>query len=130
MAGYFVERRLIIGSCVAEGYQLTEIGLKNLQHVFTVWFPRAIYPDLTDDTVRIDVVVRMGRTTGKGVYSASFLTADGTVIKKIDYDEDRLIGKVCNEYDQRRSSYYGKKDGLDLRMVIYTTAPPPMDDRR
>lgn len=130
MAGYFVERRLIIGSCVAEGYQLTEIGLKNLQHVFTVWFPRAIYPDLTDDTVRIDVVVRMGRTTGKGVYSASFLTADGTVIKKIDYDEDRLIGKVCNEYDQRRSSYYGKKDGLDLRMVIYTTAPPPMGDRR
>jgi hypothetical protein len=130
MAGYFVERRLIIGSCVAEGYQLTEIGLKNLQHVFTVWFPRAIYPDLTDDTVRIDVVVRVGRTTGKGVYSASFLTADGTVIKKIDYDEDRLIGKVCNQYDQRKSSYYGKKDGLDLRMVIYTTAPTPMGDRR
>jgi len=131
MAGNFGERRLIIGSCVAEGYQLTEIGLKNLQHVFTVWFPRAIYADLTAETVRVDVVVRMGRTTGRGVYSASFLTADGTVIKKIDYDEDRLIGKVCNEYDQRRSAYYGKKDGFDLRMVIYNlTAPTNMGPQR
>ena len=130
MAGNFVERRIIIGHRLAEGYQLTEIGLKNLQHVFTVWFPRAIYSDLTDDTVRVDVVVRMGRTTGKGVYSTSFLTAEGTVIKKIDYDEERLIGKVCNQYDQRRSSYYGKKDGLDLRMVIYMPAPTPMGGRR
>lgn len=130
MAGSFVERRLIIGSRVAEGYQLTEMGVKNVQHVFTVWFPRAIYPDLTDDTVRVDVVVRMGRTSGKGVYSASFLAADGTVTKKIDYDEDRLVGKVCDQYDQRRGGYYGKKDGLDFRMVIYMTAPTPMGDRR
>ena len=108
---------------------MTEIGLKNLQHVFTVWFPRAIYPDLTDDTVRVDVVVRMGRTSGKGVYSASFLTVDGAVIKKIDYDEDRLIGKVCDQYDQRRSGYAGKKDGIDYRMVVYT-APKTAGGRR
>lgn len=109
---------------------MTEIGIKNLQHVFTVWFPRAIYPDLTDDTVRVDVVVRMGRTSGRGVYGASFLTADGTVIKKIDYDEDRMVGKVCGEYDQLRSGYCGQKNGLDFRMVIYNTAPTPMGDRR
>lgn len=130
MAGYLAERRLIIGSRAAEGYQLTEIGRKNLQHVFTVWFPRAIYPDLTDDTVRVDVVVRMGRTSGRGVYGASFLTADGTVIKKIDYDEDRMVGKVCDEYDQLRSGYCGQKHGLDFRMVFYTTAPTPMGGRR
>ena len=120
MAGY-VERRLIIGSRVAEGYHLTEIGLKNLQHIFTVWFPRAIYPDLTEDTVRVDVVVRMGRTSQRGLYSTTFIKSDGTVLKKIDYDEDRLIGKVCDEYDQLRSGYCGKKDGVDYRIVIYTT---------
>ena len=120
MAG-FVERRLIISSRVAEGYHLTEIGLKNLQHVFTVWFPRAIYADLTDDTVRVDVVVRMGRTSGRGLYTTSFIKADGTVLKVIDYDEDRLIGKVCEAYDQLRSGYCGKKDGNDFRIVLYTT---------
>ncbi len=102
---------------------MTEIGLKNLQHVFTVWFPRVVYYDLTDDTVRVDVVVRMGRTTGRGVYDASFRRADGTVIKKIDYDEDRLVGKVCDNYDQRRSGYFGKKDGMDYRVVVYAPTP-------
>ena len=113
------ERRLIICSRLAEGYHLTEIGLKNIQHVFTVWFPRAVYYDLTDDTVRVDVIVRMGRTSQRGVYDATFLKADGTVIKKIDYDEDRLVGKVCDNYDQRLSGYFGKKEGMDYRVAVY-----------
>jgi hypothetical protein len=124
MVGSLPERRLIICSRLSEAYHLTEIGLKNLQHVFTVWFPRAVYYDLTDDTVRVDVVVRMGRTTGRGVYDVSFLRVDGTVIKKIEYDEDRLVGKVCDNYDQRRSGYFGKKEGMDYRVVIYTPTPP------
>jgi len=129
MAAY-VERKLVIASKVAEGYHLTEVGLKNLQHIFIVWFPRAMYRELTDDTVRLDVIVRIGRTSGRGVYSTSFLRADGTVIKKADYDEDRLVGKVCDEYDQLRSGYCGKKDGYDYRIVVYTTQTAAPGGRR
>jgi len=130
MAASYVERKLIIASRVAEGYHLTEIGLKNLQHIFTVWFPRAIYRDLTDETVRVDVIVRIGRTSGKGVYTTTFVGSNGTVIKKTDYDEDRLIGKVCDEYDQLRSGYCGKKDGFDFRIVVYTTQTAAPTGRR
>lgn len=123
------ERRLIIRSRVAEGYHLTEIGLKNLQHVFTVWFPRAVYYDLTDDTVRVDIVVRRGWTSGRGVYAVSFLKADGSVIKNVTYDEDRFVGKVCENYDQKRSGYCGKKDGLDYRIAVYAAGPVTIDRR-
>jgi hypothetical protein len=128
-AGNGLERRLIISSRLAEGYQLTEIGLRNLQHVFTVWFPRAIYRDLTDDTVRVDIVIRKGWTSGRGVFATSFLKADGSVTKKLDYDEDRFVGKVCENYDQRRSSYCGKKDGLDYRIAVYAAGPVTIDRR-
>lgn len=124
MAAPIAERSLVVSSRLAEGYHLSELGLKNLQHVFTVWFPRAIYPDLTDDTVRVDVVVRMGRTTSRGVYATAFLRADGSVIKKIEYDEDRLVGRICEAYDQSRSGYCGKKEGLDYRIVVYKTSAP------
>jgi hypothetical protein len=99
---------------------LSEIGLKQVQHVFTVWFPRVVFFDLTDDTVRIDVLVRMGRATNKSVYNASFLRADSSLIKTIYYDEDRMSGKVCESFDQRRSGYFGQKDGFDYRIVFYT----------
>lgn len=117
------DRRVIVRSRTAEGYRLTEIGLKQLQHVFTVWFPRAIHGDLTDDTVRIDVLVRQGRTSGRNVYDASFLRADGSLVKRMDYDEDRLSGKVCDSYDQSRSGYFGQKDGHDYRMICYSDKP-------
>jgi hypothetical protein len=129
MAGNSLERRLIITSRLAEGYQLTEIGLKNLQHVFTVWFPRAVYYDLTDDTVRVDIVVRKGWTSGRGVYATSFLKADGSVLKNVEYDEDRFVGKVCENYDQKRSGYCGKKDGIDYRIVVYAAGPATVDRR-
>ena len=123
-----VERRLIISSVVAEGYLLNETGRRNLQHVLTDYFPRAVFFDLTDDTVRVDVVIKVGTTSGKNVLSASFLRADGSLIKSIDYDEDRIKGKVCESYEQSRSGYYGKKDGLDYRVVSYMVPalPPPV----
>ena len=121
--GQASERRLVIRSRVADGVTLTELGLKQLQHVFTVWFPRAVYQDLTDDTAAVDVVVRIGRTSAKNVFNVSFLRGDGSLIKKVDYDEDRLTGKTCLYYDQSQSGYYGKKDGLDYRVVIYSSGP-------
>jgi hypothetical protein len=117
------ERRLIICSRMAEGYHLTEDGRKHLQHVFTVWFPRFLHRDLTDDTVRVDVVVRQGTISGRRVFSTSFLRADGSEIKKAEYDEDRLTGAQCLTYDQARSGYCGSKDGADFRLVIYTADP-------
>ena len=129
MEGNSSERRLVISSRLAAGYQLTEIGLKNLQHVFTVWFPRAVYYELTDDTVRVDIVVRRGWTSGRGVYATSFLRADGSVIKNVEYDEDRFVGKVCENYDQGKSGYCGKKDGIDYRIVVYAAEPATIDRR-
>ena len=129
MEGNSTERRLVIRSRLGAGYQLTEIGLKNLQHVFTVWFPRTVYYDLTDDTVRVDIVVRHGWTSGRGVYATSFLRADGSVIKNVEYDEDRFVGKICENYDQSKSGYCGKKDGIDYRMVVYATKPATTDRR-
>ena len=126
MAGNLVERRLIISSRLAEGHHLTEDALKHVQHVFTVWFPRKVFRDLTDDTVRVNVVVKKGYASGKNVFSASFLRADGSSIKSEIYDEDRLTGAVCENYDQGRSGYWGKKDGLDYRIVIYTPGSTTM----
>lgn len=117
------ERMLIISSKVADGYQLTESALKNLQHTFTTWFPRAIYADLTPDTAQVKVVVKRGMITGKNEFSASFRRADGTVIKSTTYDQDRMVGKVCTQYDQSRTKYQGKRDGFDERVVYYVADP-------
>jgi hypothetical protein len=97
--------------------------------VFTVWFPRAVYRDLTDDTVRVDIVIRKGWASGRGVFATSFLRADGSVIRTVDYDEDRFVGRVCENYDQRRSSYCGKKDGVDYRIAVYAAGPVTIDRR-
>jgi len=105
---------------MAEGHLLTADGQKHLQHVFTVWFPRAVYRDLTDDTVGVVVVIRKGTISNRSVYTASFLRADGSVIKTTDYDEDRLTGVQCRSYDQQRSGYCGNKEGVDYRLIIYT----------
>lgn len=114
------QRLLTISSRLAERYELTESGHKNLQHIFTTWFPRVVYNDLTDDTVRVSVIVRRGIISGKNVFKASFLKADGSEIKSKEYDEDRMVGKVCKQYDQSKTSYFGKKDGFDHRHVYYT----------
>ncbi|MGH8662003.1 MAG: hypothetical protein ACREUB_09610 [Burkholderiales bacterium] len=108
---------------MADDYRLTQLELKRLQRVFTDWFPGAVFNDLTRDTVRVDVVVRKGRISGQSVYNASFVNADGSVIKKTDYDEDRITGKVCESYDPGRSAYFGKKDGFDYRNLFYSIRP-------
>ncbi len=118
-----IERRIILRTRLADGYDLTNIGLKHLQHVFTVWFPQAVFDDLTDDTVRVDVVVRKGQASGRSVYNASFVTADGSVIKITDYDEDRITGRVSKSYDLKRSVYFGNKDGFDYRNLFYLKRP-------
>lgn len=117
------ERRIVLRTRVADDYQLTDLELKRLQRVFTDWFPGAVFNDLTGDTVRVDVVVKKGRLTGQSVYNASFVNADGSVVKNANYDEDRITGKVCASYDPGRSGYFGKKDGFDYRNVFYTMRP-------
>ena len=116
------ERLLIISSRVAEQYELTDAGTKHLQHMFTAWFPRAVYHDLTDDTARVDVVVRKGVISKKNVFHTSFIGADDSVIKTVSYDEDRIVGKRCDQYVQNKTRYNGKKDGVDYRDVYYSTA--------
>jgi len=122
-AGQIIERRIMLRSRVADGYELTRIGLQHLQHMFTVWFPAAIFNDLTDDTVRVDVVVKKGNLSRQSVYSATFVSADGSVIRKANYDEDRITGKVCKSYDLRGSTYLGEVEGFDYRLLLYTITP-------
>jgi hypothetical protein len=111
-------RHVIIASRIAPGYQLNEFSRKHLQHVLTDWFPKAIYGDLTAETVRLDVIVRHSGIH-RNAYTAAFLKGDGSVIKTIDYAEGRLINAKCPSYDQQRSGYCGTKDGADFRLVIY-----------
>jgi len=123
------DRMLIISSRLAEGYQLTESATKNLQHVFTTWFPRVVYGDLTPDTAQVRVVVKKGMITTKNLFEAAFLRADGSTIKNAVYDQDRMIGKVCAHYDQGKTKYQGKKDGLDERAVYYVADPATIRNR-
>jgi len=117
------ERRVVLRHRVADDYQLTQLELKRLQHVFTDWFPAMVFSDLTEDTVRVDVVVRKGNLSGQSVYNTSFLKADGSVIKVAYYDEDRFTGKVCKSYDPGRSGYFGQKDGFHYRNMLFTIRP-------
>jgi hypothetical protein len=116
-------RILLIRSKVSPGYHLSESGLKDLQHTFTDWFPRALYADLTDDTVSVDVSVRKDFISGKGLLSASFKGEDGATIKSKEYSQDRLIGSVCDYYDKKKARYDGNHDGYDHRIVCYETKP-------
>lgn len=114
------ERCLLIRSRLADGYAFSESGMKDLQHVLTDWFPRAVHADLTSDTASVDLEIRKDYTTGKNIYGASFKRADGAVIKRTDYREEMLTGKSCPSYDRSRSRYDGKQDGFDRRLVYYS----------
>ena len=113
------ERFILFRSRLAEGYSFSESGRKNVQHVFTDWIPRAIYADLTDDTVSVDVDVSRDFASGRSLYNAVLKRSDGSVIKKSSYAEDRLIGKVCPQYNPKKSKYDGNRDGYDHRLVYY-----------
>lgn len=112
-------RHLLISSRLTPGYELTETATKHLQHLFTAWFPRAVYYDLTEDTVRVDVEVKQGNFSKKNLFSTSFLKADGSVSKVAHYDEESIVGKRCDQYDQSKTHYLGKKEGRDYRDVYY-----------
>ena len=112
------ERRIIIRSRMAKDFTLSETGLKNLQHVLTDWFPRTVYFDLTDDTVQVNVEVRKS-FTGKCAYNVTFISSDASVIKKAEYLEERMLGKVCKPFNRKRTRYDGNHDGFDHRLVIY-----------
>ena len=113
------ERRLVISSRITPGYHLNESGLKHLQHVLTAWFPRAIYRDLTPDTVRVDVIVRKSNIVNRNAYTAAFVKDDGSLIKTISYEEDRLMTAKCPSYDPLRSGYCGTRGDDHFRLVIY-----------
>ena len=114
------ERRLIIRSRMAKDFTLSETGLKSLQHVLTDWFPRTVYFDLTDDTVRVDVEIRKS-FTGKCAFNVSFIRSDASVIKKAEYAEERMLGKVCKPFNRKRTRYDGNHDGFDHRLVVYAS---------
>lgn len=116
-------RTLLIRSRMAPGYQLTEMGRKDLQHFFTDWFPRAVYFDLTADTVSVEATARKDYLSNKSVLGVVFKRADGTVIKNAEYSQDCLIGKVCEFYDRDSSHYQGNVDGFDQRVVNYSLTP-------
>ena len=123
MAEGYPDRQLTIRSRVADGYRFSQNNLKDLQHVLTDWFPRGVYPDLTGDTASVDVVVRKEYTSGRIMYATSFRRADGSVIKNMEYSEDRLVGKACANFEPKKSHYEGNKDGFDQRVVYYLSGP-------
>ena len=97
----------------------SESGRKNVQHVLTDWIPRAIYADLTDDTASVDVDVSRDFASGRSLYNAVLKRSDGSAIKKFSYAEERVIGKVCLQYNAKKTKYDGNKDGYDHRFVYY-----------
>ena len=113
------ERRLVISSRITPGYHLSQAGLKHLQHVLTDCLPKAIYHDLSQDTVRVDVLVRKSSILNGNAYTAAFVKGDGSVIKTINYEEDRLITAKCPSYDHVRSGYCGTRGDDHFRLVIY-----------
>ena len=117
------DRTVLIRTRVEPGYQLSASGQKDLQHVFTDWFPRALYYDLTEDTASVDVAVRKDFMSGKGLLTTSFKREDGSVIKTAEYSQDRLTGKSCEFYDKNKSRYNGNRDGFDHRIAHYSATP-------
>ena len=90
----------------------------HIRHVIRDWFPEAVFDDLTDDTTRLDVVVRKGLLTNRNVYGTSFYRADGSLIKKQDYDEDRLFGRTRVHHDRKADTFVGRVYGADVRIVV------------
>ena len=111
-------RPLTIRYRVEDAQLFSASNLKALQHVMTDWLPRAIYSELTDDTVRVDVVVRRDFTLAN-MHKISFLNAEDTVLKSKEYVERDLVGQKCAYYDPETSRYRGNKDGFEHRLVYY-----------
>ena len=111
-------RSLTIRYRIEDAQRFSASNLKALQHVMTDWLPRAIYDELTDETVRVDVVVSRDFTLANK-HKISFLNAEDTVLKTKEYIERELLGKKCAYYDPETSRYRGNKDGFEHRLVHY-----------
>jgi len=119
------ERRLFIIFSLDKGFfnkteanSLVTYAESHIRHVIRDWFPEAVFDDLTDDTTRLDVVVRKGLLTNRNVYGTSFYRADGSLIKKQDYDEDRLFGRTRVHHDRKADTFVGRVYGADVRIVV------------
>jgi hypothetical protein len=117
------DRCLLIRSKMADGYEVSVSGMKGIQHTLTDWFPRAVYADLTPDTVAVDIEVRKDYLSNRSLFGVKFIAKGGEVLKSSEYAEDRIIGKTCPYYDAKKGSYAGKRDGFDCRLVYYSPAP-------
>ena len=111
------DRCLLIRSKMADGYSVSEAGMKGIQHTITDWFPRAVYTDLTADTAVVDIEIRQDYLSGKSMFSVIFRNATGGEVKRAEYSSDRIVGKTCAYYDPKKGSFAGKKDGYDCRLV-------------
>jgi hypothetical protein len=94
----------------------------HVRHVMKDWFPGAVCHDLTAETARLDVVIKKGHLSGRSVYETSYFRADGSLIKKATYDEDRLVGRVCPHYDKTAVESVAKVCGADIHSVVFSQA--------
>ena len=120
-----LERRLFICFSLDSGFfneTATESTITysetHVRHVIRDWLTEAVFGDLTDDTIRLDVVVRKGHVTNRNVYGTSFYIPDGSLIKKKDYDEDRLVGHARVHHDKNADKFIGRIYGVDVRLVV------------
>jgi hypothetical protein len=120
------ERRLFVCFSLDRGYArktdettwdtFTET---HVRHVIRDLFPEAVFADLTEDTARLDVVVRKSNLTRSHIYGTSFYRGDGSLIKKKDYDEDTMHGMKTTRHDKRADQFIGKIYGADVRLVVF-----------
>jgi hypothetical protein len=113
------DRSLTIRYRIEEAPRFSASNLKALQHVMTDWLPRAIYNELTDDTVRVDVIVCRDFTFNANRHKISFVNAEDIVLKSKEYVERDIVGQKCAYYDPETSRYRGNKDGFEHRLVHY-----------
>ncbi len=130
MSDESAERLLIIRSRVIERQHFSEYNLTSVQHILIDWFPRAIFRDLTSDTVSVDVSVQKEYGGGKLQFATVFFRGDGTEISRKTYVETHIQGAICFSYDPKNSCFLGNKEGYDWREVIYSdgldrTVPMP-----
>ncbi len=113
------DRQIIIRSRVVGKQHFSDYDITSVRHILIDWFPRAIYADLTNDLVRVDVNVRKDYAGAKKEFEASFIRGDGSEVAKKSYLEEKLQGYVCYHYDSKKSRYPGVEGEFDCREVSY-----------
>ena len=112
-------RCILLCSRLASDYHITEMGKKSLQHVLTDWLPRAIYADLPAEATSVVAEVTKDFSGNKAIFNVAFKNDSGANLKTATYFEGRVVGCACHYYDPKQTTYNGKKDGYDCRLVYY-----------